>query len=58
MVGKEQIYRLPPLLSLRRESLYFSNVDLVSNETDNNRVIQDPRVSAMNDFLGDYGKYW
>lgn len=53
VVGKEQIYRLPPLLSLRRESLYFSNVDLVSNETDNNRVIQDPRVSAMNDFLGD-----
>lgn len=53
VVGKEQLYRLPPLLSLRRESLYFSNVDLVSNETDNNRVIQDPRVSAMNDFLGD-----
>lgn len=53
VVGKEQLYRIPPLLSLRRESLYFSNVDLVSNETDNNRVIQDPRVSAMNDFLGD-----
>ena len=51
VIGKHQIYRLPPLLVIRRENLYFSNINLVSSESDNNSVIKDPRVSDFNDFI-------
>lgn len=51
VIGKHQIYRLPPLLVIRRENLYFSNIDLVSSESDNNSVIKDPRVNDFNDFI-------
>lgn len=50
--GKHQIYRLPPLLLLRRENLYFSNLNLVTKESDNHAAIRDPRVSDFNEFLG------
>lgn len=52
VLGKHQVYRLPPLLILRRENLYFSNIDLVTSESDNNSAIKDPRVSEFNDFIG------
>lgn len=51
VIGKHQIYRLPPLLVIRRENLYFSNIDLVSSESDNNSVIEDPRVNEFNSFV-------
>lgn len=47
-----QVFRMSPKLLLRRETLYFSNTNLISSETDNNMIINDPNVSAMNDFLG------
>ena len=50
--GKHQIYRLPPQLLLRRENLYFSNLNLATTETDNHAVIKDPRVTELNEFLG------
>lgn len=51
VLGKHQVYRLPPLLILRRENLYFSNIDLVTSESDNNSAIKDPRVNDFNDFI-------
>lgn len=51
VIGKHQVYRMPPLLILRRENLYFSNIDLVTSESDNNSVIKDPRVNDFNDFI-------
>lgn len=50
--GKHQVYRLPPQLLLRRENLYFSNLNLVTKESDNHAAIRDPRVSDLNEFLG------
>lgn len=50
----EFIVKMYPKVTLRRENLYFSDVDLVSSETDNNRVISDPRVVEMNNTLGGY----
>ena len=50
--GKHQVYRMPPLLLIRRENLYFSNVNLVNSESDNKSLIHDPRVSEFDDFLG------
>lgn len=52
VIGKNQIYRLPPLLIIRRENLYFSNINLVSHETDNHAMIHDPRVTEFNSFIG------
>lgn len=49
--GKHQVYRMPPLLLIRRENLYFSNVNLVSSETDNKSLIHDPRVSEFDSFM-------
>lgn len=49
--GKHQVYRMPPLLLIRRENLYFSNINLVTSETDNKSLIHDPRVSEFDDFL-------
>lgn len=51
--GKHQVYRLPPQLLLRRENLYFSNLNLVTKESDNHAAIRDPRVSDLKAFLGD-----
>lgn len=51
--GKHQVYRLPPQLLLRRENLYFSNLNLVTKESDNHSAIRDPRVSDLKNFLGD-----
>ncbi len=52
VVGKDQIYRMPPLLVIRRENLYFSNINLVSHETDNHAMIHDPRITEFNNFVG------
>ena len=49
--GKHQVYRMPPLLLIRRENLYFSNVNLVNSETDNKSLIHDPRVSEFDSFM-------
>lgn len=48
----EFVLKMFPKVTLRRENLYFSDIDIVSSETDNNRVISDPRVVEMNDILG------
>lgn len=55
VTGKEQIYRLPPLLLLRRENLYFSNLNVVSSESDNKAIISDPRANELADFVGNTG---
>lgn len=49
---EEQLYRLPPQLLLRRENLYFSNINLVQSERDNNMQIKDPRADELYDFIG------
>lgn len=49
--GKHQVYRMPPLLLIRRENLYFSNINLVTSETDNKSLIHDPRVSEFDSFM-------
>lgn len=51
--SKKQIYRIPPQLRLKRENLYFSNINLTNKESDGNTAITDPRVTEMNEFLGD-----
>ena len=51
--SKKQIYRMPPQLRLKRENLYFSNINLTNKESNGNTAITDPRVTEMNDFLGD-----
>lgn len=51
--SKKQIYRIPPQLRLKRENLYFSNINLTNKESNGNTAITDPRVTEMNDFLGD-----
>lgn len=51
--SKKQIYRMPPQLRLKRENLYFSNINLTNKESNGNTAINDPRVTEMNDFLGD-----
>ena len=51
--GKKQVYRMPPQLRLKRENLYFSNINLTNKESNGNTAITDPRVTEMNDFLGD-----
>lgn len=51
VLGKHQVYRLPPLLLLRRENLYFSNLNVVNSETDNKSVIKDPRANDLDEYL-------
>lgn len=50
--GKHQIYRLPPKLILRRENLYFSNINLVDKNVDSKPAIKDPRVTEFDSFIG------
>ena len=51
VIGKHQVFRLPPLLLLRRENLYFSNLNVVSSESDNKNIISDPRANDMESFI-------
>lgn len=53
VMGEHQVYRLPPLLILKRENLYFSDLNVVSSETDNRSIIHDPRATEFDEFLGD-----
>lgn len=46
-----QVFKMPNLLSLRRETLYFKDSNIVSSDTDNNLVISDPKVKSFNDFM-------
>ena len=51
VIGKHQVFRLPPLLLIRRENLYFSNLNVVSSESDNKNIISDPRANDMESFI-------
>ena len=53
VMGKHQIYRLPPKLILRRENLYFSNINLVDKNVDSKSAIKDPRVTEFDSFIGE-----
>lgn len=46
-----QIFKQPSLLLLRRETLFFPDVNLIEKETDNNMVVKDPRSDALSDWL-------
>lgn len=52
VIGKHQIFRMPPTLLIRRENLYFSNVNLATSDGKNQSVIKDPTLNEFDDFLG------
>lgn len=52
VIGKHQIFRMPPTLLIRRENLYFSNVNLATSDGKNQSVIKDPTLNDFDEFLG------